>query len=67
MKYIYYGDLGMSFNIQNKIGELRTEKNNNRGDWGFIQQQLEAGQEISIRPATEEEKENMKHLALQFA
>jgi hypothetical protein len=67
MKYIYYGDLGLSLNILNQIGKLRTEKNNNRGDWGLIQQQLKAGQEISIRPATEKEKENMKRWALQFA
>lgn len=67
MKYVYYGDLKVSLNALNNIGALRTEKDNKRSDWGLIQQQLKAGQEISIRPATEKEKENMKRWALQFA
>lgn len=65
MKYIYYGDLEVPLNALNNIGQVRTEKGNKRSDWGFIQQELKAGKEISIRPATEEEKENMERWALQ--
>lgn len=67
MEYVYYGDLKASPDILNKIGLLRTEKDNNRSDWGFIQRQLKAGKEINIRPSTEKEKENIKRWALQPA
>jgi hypothetical protein len=67
MKYVYYGDLKVSLNTLNNIGKLRTEKGNKRSDWGLIQQQLKAGKKVSIRPATEEEKENMKRWALRLA
>ena len=67
MKYVYYGDLEVSLNDLNNIGALRTEKDNKRSDWGLIQQQLKAGKKISIRPSTEEEKENMKRWASELA